>query len=87
MPYSTYNNSDVSQPVISNSSRGTIRPINELLYAHYSSLKGLNASWTGAYRDLVVDESGGAEGGGGDYGTTSGGYDQLGFGTILYRLE
>ncbi|KAF3008307.1 hypothetical protein E8E14_006128 [Neopestalotiopsis sp. 37M] len=87
VPYTTYNNSDVSQPIISNSSRGTIRPINELLYAHYSTLKGLNASWTGAYRDLVVDESGGAEGGGGDYGTTSGGYDQLGFGTILYRLE
>ena len=61
--------------------------MGELLYAHYSSLKGLNASWTGAYRDYVLDQSGGAEGGGGDYGTNSGGYDQLGFGTILYRLE
>jgi hypothetical protein len=24
------------------------------------------------------------EGGGGDYGSTSGGYDQLGFGTLMY---
>lgn len=24
------------------------------------------------------------EGGGGDYGTTSGGFDQLGFGTVMY---
>jgi hypothetical protein len=24
------------------------------------------------------------EGGGGDYGTTSGGFDQLGFGTLMY---
>lgn len=61
--------------------------MNELLYAHYSVVKGLNASWTGAYRDLVVEQSGGAEGGGGDYGPNSGGYDQLGFGTILYRRE
>ncbi|KAI4596860.1 hypothetical protein KJ359_005205 [Pestalotiopsis sp. 9143b] len=87
VPYTTYNNSDVSQTVISNSSRGTVRPMNELLYAHYSVVKGLNASWTGAYRDLVVEQSGGAEGGGGDYGPNSGGYDQLGFGTILYRRE
>ncbi|KAH8680796.1 chondroitin AC/alginate lyase [Xylariales sp. PMI_506] len=87
VPYTLYNNSDVEQLVISNSSRGTVRPMGELLYAHYSSLKGLNASWTGAYRDLVLEQSGGAEGGGGDYGSTSGGYDQLGYGTILYRLE
>lgn len=88
VPYTTYDNSDdVNQTVISASSRGTVRPIGELLFAHYSSLKGLNASWTGAYRDYVLGESGGAEGGGGDYGTTSGGYDQLGFGTILFRLE
>jgi hypothetical protein len=87
VPFATYSNSDVTQTVISNNSRGTIRPIGELLYAHYGSLKGLNASWTKAYRDLVVSSSGGAEGGGGDYGSSSGGYDQLGFGTLLYRRE
>lgn len=73
--------------VISSSSRGTIRPIGELLYAHYNGIKRLNASWTGAYRDMVVSHGGGAEGGGSDYGTTSGAYDQLGFGTALFRLE
>lgn len=89
VPYTTYTNTDidVSQTVISSSYRGTIRPMGELLYAHYSSLKGLNASWTGEYRDLVVTNSSGAEGGGGDYGPNSGGYDQLGYGTLLYRLE
>ncbi|KAK6068243.1 hypothetical protein SCUP234_10231 [Seiridium cupressi] len=88
VPYTTYNNSDnVTQTVISASERGTVRPMGELLFAHYSSLKGLNASWTGAYRDFVLEQSDGAEGGGGDYGSTSGGYDQLGFGTILYRLK
>lgn len=28
-----------------------------------------------------------AEGGGGDYGTASGGYDQLGFGTLLFTRD
>ncbi|EJD52325.1 putative GPI anchored protein [Auricularia subglabra TFB-10046 SS5] len=87
VPYTTYVNSDVTQTVISSNSRGNMRPMGELLFAHYSSLKGLNASWTGMYRDLVVSQAGGAEGGGGDYGPNSGGYDQLGHGTLLFRLE
>lgn len=88
VPYTTYNNSDdVNQTVISNSSRGDVRPIWELLYNHYGVLKGLNVTYTKEYRDLVVEDGDGAEGGGGDYGTTSGGYDQLGWGTLLYTLE
>ncbi|ROV92051.1 hypothetical protein VPNG_09808 [Cytospora leucostoma] len=87
VPYTTYTNSDVTQTVISNNSRGNVRPIWELLYAHYGVLNGLNASWSEQYRDLVVSDGSGAEGGGGDYGTTSGGFDQLGFGTLLYRLD
>lgn len=87
VPYTTYVNSDVTQDVISDASRGNIRPAWELIYNHYGVLKGLDASWSQQYRDLVVDNGGGAEGGGGDYGTGSGGYDQLGFGTLLYRLE
>jgi hypothetical protein len=39
------------------------------------------------YRDLVVEIGGGSEGGSGDYGSNSGGYDQLGWGTLLYTLE
>lgn len=38
-------------------------------------------------RDYVVEQSGGAEGRGGNYDLNSGGYDQLGNGTLLYRLE
>ncbi|KAI8941893.1 hypothetical protein NX059_000007 [Plenodomus lindquistii] len=87
VPYSSYTNSDVTQPGISPAGRGAIRPAWELIYAHYSSLKGLNASWTGQMRDLVNEQSGGAEGGGGNYGSTSGGFDQLGYGTLMYRLK
>lgn len=76
----------MNQTVISNSSRGDIRPIWELLYNHYGVLKGLNVTYTEAYRNMVVQDGSGAEGGGGDYGTTSGGYDQLGYGTLMYTL-
>ena len=87
MPYTTYNNSDVTQTAINATSRGQNRPIWELLYAQYGEIKGLNASWTEAYRDRVVEAGDGAEGGGGDYGSTGTGYDQLGYGTLLYRLD
>jgi hypothetical protein len=87
VPYTSYTNSDVTQAVISNTSRGTLRPEWELLYAHYANLKGLNATYTGIMRDMVNNASGGAEGGGGNYGPNSGGYDQLGYGTLTFRLE
>lgn len=73
--------------MISDSARGDVRPGFELLYAHYNDLKKLNASWTGRYRDYVNSNiSAGVEGGGGNYGTNSGGFDGLGFGTLLFRL-
>lgn len=88
MPFAEYVNSvHGTHTEISSDSRGTLRPIAELLYAHYASFKGLDAGWTAEYRDLVLEEGGGAEGGGGDYGPNSGGYDVFGFGTILYRRE
>src|SRR6185312_8730946 len=43
VPYTAYSNSDVTQPVISDKSRGDIRPIWELLYNHYVVMKGLKA--------------------------------------------
>lgn len=83
-----YSGADGELTEISSDGRYTIRPGFELLYAHYAGVKGLNASWTGLYRDMVNGNStDNVEGGGGDYGTTSGGYDALGFGTLLYRLS
>ena len=77
-----------NQTVISESSRGNVRPGAELVSAHYGQLKGLNSSWTDAYRDWVnANTTGGVELGGGYYGGNSGGFDALGFGSLLYRLE
>ncbi|HTJ69853.1 MAG TPA: RICIN domain-containing protein [Actinospica sp.] len=83
--YSWYDGTDCatlnSQTTISSSSRGNIRPCWALIYNHYVALKGLSAPYTTAYATLV-----GPEGGGGDYGSTSGGFDQLGFGTLTHAL-
>jgi hypothetical protein len=88
VPYTTYYYAwgNVEQTVISNNSRGDIRPTWELFYAHYHDLKSLTANYTGQYRDKVRQDGAGAEGGGGDYGPNSGGFDQLGYGTLVYAL-
>ncbi|TVY39654.1 hypothetical protein LOCC1_G008225 [Lachnellula occidentalis] len=88
VPYTAYTNSyPTDEPIISNYSRGTMRPTDELVYAHYHDLKGADAWYTGMYRDMVNNYTGGAEGGGGNYGSDSGGYDQLGYGTLTFRLS
>lgn len=68
------------QTQISPLARGTRRPIWTLIYNHYSRVKGLNAPYSKAMMEYV-----GVEGGGGNYGPNSGGFDQLGFGSLLFN--
>lgn len=69
-----------SQTVISTGSRGQVRPVWAMLHFHYNRRLHLDDKYISAmYYNLVAPE-----GGGGDYGFTSGGYDQLGFGTLMY---
>ncbi|MFS2180265.1 alginate lyase family protein [Rhizobium pisi] len=83
VPYTTYKNSDTTQTTISEGSRGpNVRPMWEMLYNHYVVLKGLDAPYVSTFTTLARPE-----GGGGDYGPNSGGYDQLGYGTLLYTLH
>ena len=62
--------------------RGGARPVWELAYNHYVRRKGLSAPWT-----TKIAEQGRPEGGVGDYGPNSGGYDQLGFGSFTATLD
>jgi hypothetical protein len=64
---------------ISQEERGDVRPIYSIIYNHYVKRKGLKAPYT-----LIGVNRAYPEGGGGDYGPNSGGFDQLGFGTLLY---
>ncbi len=65
--------------VISSASRGQLRPVWEILHFHYTRRKYLSVPYISAMAAQVRPE-----GGGGDYGSTSGGFDQTGFGTLAY---
>jgi len=83
VPYVTYINCEYDvQPVISESGRGTIRPGWDMLYNHYVNRMGLATPFTAQYAELVRPE-----GGGGDYGGNSGGFDSLGFTTLTHFLD
>jgi hypothetical protein len=77
VPYVTYSNVDVTQAAFATASQGDIRPIWALVYNHYVNRMGLAAPYSKKFAAVVQPE-----GGGGNYGTTSGGYDQLGYGTL-----
>jgi hypothetical protein len=82
VPYAPYDNCDhVKQDTISADGRGGLRPGWELIYNHYVVGKGLAAPYCQRFADTVRPE-----GGGGDYGPNSGGYDQLGYGTLMATL-
>lgn len=67
-------------PSIGTSGRGTLRPMWTMIYNHYAKIKNLTNT---TYTSMGVQRTQ-PEGGGGDYGSASGGFDQLGFGTLLY---
>jgi hypothetical protein len=56
-----------------------VRPVWERVYHHYAIRRGMAMPNTG---DMVARQR--PEGGGGDYGPNSGGYDELGFGTLAF---
>lgn len=58
------------------------RPIWAMIANHYTKRRGLDAS----YVTRIAAKSA-PEGGGGDYGPNSGGYDQLGFGTLAFTRD
>lgn len=80
VPFEPYDNCDnVDHTVISPDARGGNRPIWQLMYNHYVVRKGMDAPYL-----KLAAENLGVEGGGGDYSHNSGGFDSLGFGTLLY---
>ncbi|WP_335988319.1 AbfB domain-containing protein [Glycomyces sp. MUSA5-2] len=85
VPYTTYSwgsGTDCTyneQTAISAAGRGTVRPVWAMIHHHYYSRRGLDLPNVAAMAASIAPE-----GGGGDYGSTSGGYDALGFGTLLY---
>lgn len=83
VPFTEYTTcEDETHTEVSDDSKGNIRPIWERLYNHYVVKKGITARYV-----TMAAKMHRIEGGGGDYASTSGGYDDLGFGTLMYSLE
>lgn len=85
--FTPYVNDKYSHSVISATGRGTVRPIWDLLYYHYEVIKGIPAPYTKEMALRVRNGTNGADAGGGSYGPNSGGFDQLGFTTLLYAQD
>lgn len=85
VPFTTYtwgtgtNCAPREQTVVSGAGRGQARPVWDLLHFHYARRRRLSVPYITALAERVRPE-----GGGGDYGPNSGGFDQLGFGTLAY---
>lgn len=82
VPFTTYTNcgtAQVTHTAVSNAERGALRPSWELVYNHYAKVKNLNPKYSKMFAEKLRPEGGGSH-----YGPNSGGYDQLGFGTLLY---
>jgi hypothetical protein len=83
VPWTDYTNCEgTAMTAVSPDGRGTQRPSWELFYNHYVKVKGLYAPYSQRFAEALRPE-----GGGGQYGTNSGGFDQLGFGTLAFSEE
>ncbi|MFF7259910.1 alginate lyase family protein [Streptomyces sp. NPDC008159] len=88
VPYTTYTWENgvhcvkTEETVISEGGRGGERPVWARVYHHYANRRGMAMPNT---REMLARS--GPEGGGGDYGPNSGGFDELGFGTLTYTRD
>lgn len=70
------------QPSVSWSGRGQIRPVFQIAINHFSNRMGKEMPFAKRAKALH-----GVEGGAGDYGSNSGGFDNVGFGDLMYNEE
>jgi hypothetical protein len=82
VPYVPYHNRDVQQNVFATGTQGMWRPCWALIFNHYVNRKGLAAPYSEKFMLQMQPE-----GGVGNYGWTSGGFDQLGFGTLAFTRD
>ncbi|MDR1119285.1 MAG: alginate lyase family protein [Dysgonamonadaceae bacterium] len=85
VPYTHYTNCEYNNPVLSSDGRGTVRPAWELVHrlaSDYGLPDRYAQEWVTKMRENA--SRGFSDGGAGDYGSTSGGYDQMGYGTLMF---
>ena len=86
VPFTDYvagKDGEYSHSQISPDSRGELRPCWEVFYA-YAKRNNMAAAYSEKWCSLMRSKTGYGDGGAGDYGTTSGGFDQLGYGSLMF---
>ncbi|KAJ5202365.1 exopolysaccharide inner membrane protein-like protein [Penicillium cf. viridicatum] len=79
VPYTPYTSWEGLLSVVASKDRFSVRPGYEAVASHYTGVKHMDASWSIKYRYYANQNiSADVEGGGGDYGPNSGGYDAFG---------
>lgn len=68
------------QPSVSWSGRGQMRPVFQIAINHFGSRMGKEMTFAKRAKVLL-----GVEGGPGDYGSNSGGFDNVGYGDLMYN--
>ena len=81
MPFTAYSYNGGSMTKISDAGRGTKRPGWDI-WAGYCKTHGIPGKYVTEYASHYRPD-----GGGGHYGQNSGGFDQLGFSTLMYHRE
>ena len=82
--FTAYNpNTEYNHTAISAEGRGGVRPVWELFY-RYARENGKTAKYAQQWAEKLRADNAWGEGGAGDYGTESTGFDQLGYGTLMY---
>ena len=82
VPYVGYVNCEYTFQTNIGGGQGHLRAGYELIYNHYVNRRGMSAPFSKATAEIMRPE-----GGGGQYGPDSGGFDQLGFTTLTHSLD
>lgn len=84
LPNSPYTNSDGTFPEMGYGGRGTNRCGWPRIVNYYENIRGVDMPYS--HKIMMMHENG-IDGGGGFYGGNSGGYDHLGFTTLMCSLD
>lgn len=84
LPNSPYTNVDGTFPEMGSGGRGTNRCGWPRIVNYYENIRGVDMPYS---HKIMMEHENGIDGGGGFYGSTSGGYDHLGFTTLMCSLD
>ena len=84
LPNETYTNSDGSYPEMGSGGRGTARSNWPRIVNYYENVRGVEVPYC---HEIMLKDANGIDGGGGFYGSNSGGYDHLGFTALMCSLD